>query len=131
MKLLLDTHILLWTLLDSPELPVRARELIAFPQNEIYYSIVVPWEIEIKNIKHPGALALSSDILIAGAEISGFKRLSIVPKHIQYLRKLKTVKDHQDPFDRIQLCQAAVEGMIFISADSKLVQYAEACLLKV
>ena len=86
---------------------------------------------EIKNIKHPGALTLSSDMLITGAEISGFKRLSVVPRHIQYLRKLKTVKNHQDPFDRIQLCQAAVESMIFISTDSKLVQYAEACLLKV
>ena len=52
MKLLLDTHILLWTLLDSPELPERARELIANPENDIFYSIVVPWEVEIKNIKH-------------------------------------------------------------------------------
>ena len=131
MKLLLDTHILLWTLLDSPELPLHARELIASPNNDIYYSIVVPWEVEIKNIKHPGALTLSADQLISGAEISGFKRLSVMSRHILYLRKLKTVNDHQDPFDRIQLCQAAVEGMKFISADVKLVQYAEDCLLKV
>ena len=131
MKLLLDTHILLWTLIDSSELPEQARELIADPENDIFYSIVVPWEVEIKNIKHPGALTLNSDMLIAGAEMSGFKRLPVKPSHILYLRKLKTVKDHQDPFDRIQLCQAAVEGMMFISADSKLVQYAEGCLLKV
>ncbi len=131
MKLLLDTHILLWTLLDSPELPERARELIADPGNDIYYSIVVPWEVEIKNIKHPGALTLTSDMLIAGADLSGFKRLTVKSRHIQYLRKLKTVKDHQDPFDRIQLCQAATEDMTFISSDSKLVQYAEDCLLKV
>ena len=131
MKLLLDTHILLWTLLDSPELPVTARGLIASPKNEIFYSIVVPWEVEIKNIKHPGALTLSSDQLIAGAQISGFKRLSVLTKHILYLRNLKEVKNHQDPFDRIQICQAAVEGMMFISSDSKLAQYEENCLLKV
>ena len=131
MKLLLDTHILLWTLLDSPELPSTARDMIASPKNEIYYSIVVPWEIEIKNIKHPGALTLSSDQLITGAQISGFKRLAVLSRHILYLRKLRQVKNHQDPFDRIQLCQAAVEGMIFVSTDSKLVQYEEDCLLKV
>lgn len=131
MKLLLDTHILLWTLLDSPDLPATARELIASPDNDIYYSIVVPWEVEIKNVKHPGALTLSSDILIEGAEMSGFKRLAVMPRHIQYLRKLKTVTNHQDPFDRIQICQAAVDGLKFISTDSKLAQYAEDCLLKV
>lgn len=131
MKLLLDTHILLWTLLDSPELPIRARELIATPSNDIYYSIVVPWEVEIKNIKHPGALAISSDKLIAGADISGFRRVPVMSRHILYLRKLKQVNNHQDPFDRIQLCQAAVDGMLFISADSKLVQYEEDCILKV
>ena len=74
---------------------------------------------------------LSSDMLIAGANVSGFKRLAVMPRHIQYLRKLKQVTNHQDPFDRIQICQAAVDGLIFISADSKLVQYAEDCLLKV
>ena len=131
MKLLLDTHILLWTLLDSPELPQRARESISDPKNEIYYSIVVPWKVEIKNIKHPGALTLSADMLMTGSDMSGFKRMPVMAKHNLYLKKLKTIKNYQDPFDRIQLCQAAVEGMIFISADSKLVQYAEDCLLKV
>ena len=56
MKILLDTHILLWTISNDIKLPEKARKLIEKEENEIYYSIVSLWEVELKRLAHPDAM---------------------------------------------------------------------------
>ncbi len=58
MKILLDTHILLWTISNDTKLPEKAKKLIIKEENEIYYSIVSLWEVEIKRLAHPDAMPI-------------------------------------------------------------------------
>ena len=64
MKLLLDTHILLWALADDPHLPAKARKLIENPDNEVFYSIISPWEVEIKRMAHPKEMSIGVQALV-------------------------------------------------------------------
>ena len=61
MKILLDTHILLWTISNDLKLPEKARKLIENEENEIYYSIVSLWEVELKRLAHPDAMPVSAE----------------------------------------------------------------------
>ena len=72
MKLLLDTHILLWTLLGDDRLSKPARDAIADEGNDVYYSIVSPWEVEIKRMAHPDEMDLTAEELVKYARESGF-----------------------------------------------------------
>ncbi len=130
MKLLLDTHVLLWTLQDSPELTDRARYLIEDEGNEIYYSIISLWEIQIKHMKHPKEMLLDASALENYCKESGFHVHGINRTHVSYLEKLKEPEDgrHKDPFDRMMICQAAVDGMLFLTRDKQIVRYDESCI---
>lgn len=131
MKILLDTHILLWTILNAPQLPETARKLIENEENEVYYSIISPWEVEIKHLLHPDQLALSAEELMGYCEESGFYRLPINAAHIMNLHKLHRPEDtppHRDPFDRMMICQAMEENMLFVTHDKLLADYHEPCV---
>lgn len=134
MKILLDTHILLWVLADSKQLPAQARLLVEDQENSIYYSIVSPWETEIKHLAHPDKLTFGAEAVERYCKESGFIQLPIKMQHINHLSQLGQVEDalpHKDPFDRIMVCQAAVEGMLFVTHDPKVASYSEPCILKV
>lgn len=134
MKLLLDTHILLWAISNDSKLPEKARKLIENEENEIYYSIVSLWEVELKRLAHPNAMPVTAEELAEYCVQSGFQRLLIIEKHIYALAGLKRDENaplHKDPFDRILICQAAAENMIFITHDSLIPRYKEPCILAV
>ena len=134
MKLLLDTHILLWTLADDPRLPVKARKMIENPDNEIYYSIVSPWEVEIKRGAHPKEMPIGAQELVRFCIESGFQRLPVREEHIYFLRTLhrpETAPPHHDPFDRIMVCQCAVDNLVFLTHDSLIADYDEPCVFAV
>lgn len=134
MNILLDTHILLWTLSNDPRLPEKARKLIEDDRNEIYYSIVSLWEVQIKHLAHPDAMPVSAETLKEYCEQSGFQQILVRDRHIFALVNLKREKDappHKDPFDRMLICQASVENMIFITHDSLIPGYDEPCILGV
>ena len=122
MKILLDTHILLWTLTGSSFLPDNVKELINDPDNDIYVSIVSPWEVEIKHDKYPDRMPIDSNKLIQYCALSGFSRLGIRPSHIAMLSGLGNGR-HNDPFDRMLLCQAKAEDMMLITHDKRLGEY--------
>ena len=82
MKILLDTHILLWAISNDARLPEKARKLIENEENDIYYSIVSLWEVEIKHIAHPEAMPVSAEELAEYCENSVFQRTLIRLKHI-------------------------------------------------
>ena len=128
MRILLDTHILLWAISGDDRLPEKARKFIIDEENEVYFSIVSPWEVEIKRLIHPDQMTLTAEELVAFCEDAGFYHLPIREKHIYYLQKLCRSEDeppHKDPFDRIMICQAITENMMFITHDHLLDGYNE------
>ena len=119
MRILIDTHILLWCLEDSPKLTAAARRLIEDPDNEIYVSKATAWEIEIKRML--GKLTIADDFMERIEE--GFSWLSIELRHIKELRALSSI--HRDPFDRMLVAQAKCESMALLSHDDILSQYGD------
>ncbi|MGL6199663.1 MAG: type II toxin-antitoxin system VapC family toxin [Lachnospiraceae bacterium] len=116
MKVLLDTHILLWAISNDVRLSEKVRKLIENEENEIYYSIVSLWEVEIKHLLHSEAMPVSAEELAEYCEQSGFQRM-VREKHIFALACLKREEDappHKDPFDRM----LSTENMIFVTHDS-------------
>lgn len=134
MKILLDTHILLWALSNDVKLPGKARKLIENAENEICYSVISLWEVELKRQAHPGAMLVSAEELAEYCEQSGFQRILVREKHVYALAGLKRDKNapsHKDPFDRMLICQASTENMMFITHDSLIPGYNEPCILAV
>lgn len=134
MKLLLDTHVLLWTLTNDKRLSARARLLIDSMDNDIFYSIVSPWEVQIKHQLHPERLEIDAQKLEEHCDASGFHRLSIQADHIHALGSLERqpgAAPHRDPFDRMMICQASVEGMLFLTHDARLAEYTDPCVMHI
>jgi PIN domain nuclease of toxin-antitoxin system len=124
MRLLLDTHILLWWLADSPSLSDRARELIADPDNAVFVSAVSLWEIWLK--QSLGKLRLPSDFeqRLAG---ESFESLPLLAAHTREVASLPW--HHRDPFDRMLIAQARVAGLTFVTAGETAAQYGDSVLL--
>ncbi len=134
MKILLDTHIAIWAILDSEELSDAAREMILDGNNEIYYSAASIWEITIKHMAHPETFLYSGRHLEKGCEANGFISLPIFSKHsaqLETLTRPQGVPPHKDPFDRILLAQAKTEGMKFMTRDSLIPYYNESFVISV
>lgn len=134
MKLLLDTHILLWTLSNHEWLSEKARKLIENPDNEIYYSVASIWEIEMKYLAHPGQMDFTSEQTVEYCKASGFYQAPLKEEHIFCLKNLKrpaAAPVHKDPFDKIMICQAMVENMLFLTHDHLLPDYNEPCIYPV
>lgn len=134
MKILLDTHIAIWAVLDSEELPDEARAMILDEDNEIYYSAASVWEITIKHMTHPETFLYSGKHLAKGGEANGFVSLPIFNKHSAELETLARPKDappHKDPFERILLAQAKSEGMKFMTHDTLISFYNESFIFSV
>ncbi|MGI4985686.1 MAG: type II toxin-antitoxin system VapC family toxin [Janthinobacterium lividum] len=128
MKLLLDTHIALWAITDDVRLTRRARDLILDSGNDIYFSAVNTWEIAIRHSMGgdvPGTAAeAEADFLL-----SGYLPLNITPRHTLEVEKLPRL--HRDPFDRLLIAQATVEGMQLLTVDSSIEKYPSSCILMV
>jgi PIN domain nuclease of toxin-antitoxin system len=117
-RLLLDTHALLWWLIDDSSLGINARRQIADPGNVVYVSAASIWEISIKRAL--GKLTLPEDIFEV-IEAEDFLPLPMVVFHGQQAGQLPP--HHQDPFDRMLIAQAQAEGLTLISADTAFPQY--------
>ena len=131
MDILLDTHIALWYLSGDKKLSNEARSYIDDWENTIYFSIASMWEIEIKHILHPDKMISSGSDFLTNCEKANFSFLPLHPDHIKLLHTLKRKKKsppHNDPFDRILICQAKSENILFLSHDSLLSDYNEKCV---
>ena len=123
MRLLLDTHTLLWWLAGDQALSDAAREAIADPDNEVFVSTASAWEIATKYRlgRLPGAALIAADI--AGAVASqGFTELPISIRDGQAAGGLPAV--HKDPFDRVLIAQAVTAGMEIVSNEALFDAYA-------
>ncbi|MBQ7516776.1 MAG: type II toxin-antitoxin system VapC family toxin [Schwartzia sp.] len=134
MNLLLDTHILLWTLADDRKLSAKARALIGNKANVKYYSVVSLWETEIKHLLHPEKMPLGAKALAAYCERANMREIPVQHRHVFALGALKREENtalHKAPFDRIMLCQAMSEDMFFLTHDKMLSEYRQSFVLLV
>jgi PIN domain nuclease of toxin-antitoxin system len=117
-KILLDTHILLWWLADDPSLPPLAADAIANPDVEVIVSAATAWEIAIK--RAAGRLEAPDDLLGA-LDANAFDSLSITVSHAAAAGGLP--EHHSDPFDRMLIAQAQTEGLTLITVDRRFPDY--------
>lgn len=117
MKLLLDTHTLLWTILDTQRLPSKALDTIQAENNEVYVSSISYWEISIKSrLGKIELYNLTTSDLIPSATEMGFISIGLLPEEAVSQHKL--LEDtHFDPFDRMLIWQAIQRDLILASAD--------------
>ena len=119
MRLLLDTHAYLWWESGSPYLSGTAREAISDPHNEVCVSIVTLWEIAVK--VRIGKLDADLAQLMEGMGENGFRPLGVQPEHV--LETVRLPLHHKDPFDRLLIATARIEGLTLISDDERLPLY--------
>ena len=123
MKLLLDTHSLLWTLFDNKMIS-RVKELIDNQGNEIYVSTASLWEIEIKHSIRPDSMPFSSDEIVDILENrTDFIILPIKQSHVSLLKTFINQGIHKDPFDHMLLSVAAAEDFYLLTHDEKIGNY--------
>jgi PIN domain nuclease of toxin-antitoxin system len=121
LKLLLDTHLLLWAAEGFKRIPRSARALISDPQNELYFSAASLWEIAIKSgLKRPD-FQVDARVLRRGLIDNGYRELPILSEHVVAIHALPAI--HKDPFDRLLIAQATVEGITLLTDDATVAQY--------
>ncbi len=121
MKLLLDTHLLLWAAGQPDQLPTSARLLLDDPQNELLFSSASLWEVAIKRSLGRGDFRVDPRLLRRGLLDNGYTELPITSEHAVSIDGLPTI--HKDPFDRILVAQSIVEGITLLTADPIVAQY--------
>lgn len=121
MKLLLDTHLLLWAAGKPSQLPRAARTLLSSPGNELFFSAASLWEIAIKQGLGRKDFQVDARLLRRGLLDNGYIELPVTGEHAVAIGNLPPV--HKDPFDRILVAQAAVEGIMLLTVDPLVARY--------
>jgi PIN domain nuclease of toxin-antitoxin system len=119
--LLLDTHLLLWASGPLERLSDAATQLIADPDNALYFSVVNLWEITIKHGLGRGDFQVDPRILRRELLENGYAELTITSDHAIAVGLLPRI--HQDPFDRILVAQATVEAITLLTSDPVVARY--------
>ena len=114
----MDTHVLLWALESESNLSEDARQALVDPANDVFVSAVCIWEVAIKRAL--GKLR-APDHLAATVEAAGFSELPVTFVHAEQAGSLP--KLHGDPFDRMLVAQAQIEGLTLVTADANILQY--------
>jgi PIN domain nuclease of toxin-antitoxin system len=121
MKLLLDTHLLLWAAGEPQRLSKQARTLIDNPDNELIFSAASLWEVAIIRGLGREDFKVDARLLRRGLLDNGYSELPIISDHVVATESLPLI--HKDPFDRILVAQATVEGITLLTIDSLVSQY--------
>ena len=121
MKLLLDTHLLLWAAGEPKRLPKSIRTLLEDMDNELLFSVASLWEVAIKSGLGRKDFRVEARLLRRGLLDNGYSELPIVSEHVVAIESLPAI--HKDPFDRILVAQAVVEGITLLTNDPVVAQY--------
>jgi PIN domain nuclease of toxin-antitoxin system len=124
MRLLIDTHLLLWTAARSRRLPREARRLLEDPANDVFYSAASLWEIAIKASLRRSDLKVDLALLRPALAVMGLLELPVSGAHAERLASLPAI--HKDPFDRMLVAQSLSEPLILLTNDAALAAYGEA-----
>lgn len=124
MRLLLDTHVAVWSISSSQRLPAAIVELLADAENEIFVSIVSLWEIALKNSSAArDPMPFSAAVGAFRFVEFGYDSLQLLPTHVLRFENLPLY--HRDPFDRMLTAQALVEGLRLVTHDVHMSKYAD------
>lgn len=121
MNLLLDTHLLIWMSSASERLSSRARTLIEASGNRVFFSVASLWEIAIKRSLRRPDFTVDAHILRSHLLESGYFELDVTGDHAVFVDTLPPI--HREPFDRLLVAQAIIEGLTLLTADSKVAAY--------
>lgn len=119
MKLLLDTHVIIWALSDSNKLPTNIKELILQDNSEIYVSAVSLWEIALKHKKAPDLFPYTASQIRYYCQRAGYIFLSVNLDNVEVLEKT-SFKEHKDPFDLMLVSQSISNNMKLLTHDEKI-----------
>ncbi len=121
MKLLLDTHLLIWAVEEPEKLSAAARDLLENPSNDLLFSAANIWEVAIKYGRGRADFRIDPRLLRRGLLDHGYIELPVTSAHAVAIEALPPL--HKDPFDRILVAQSAVEEIILLTADPLVAQY--------
>ena len=121
MRLLLDTHVLLWTIAESRRLSAAARALIGEPDNQLTFSSASLWEIAIKTGRGRADFRIDAGILRRSLFDNNYTELAVTGAHAVALAGLPPI--HKDPFGRMLVAQAIVEGLTLLTSDPAVAKY--------
>ena len=121
MKLLLDTHLLLWAAGPTEKLSKSARRLLEDPKNELLFSAASLWEVAIKSTLGREDFRVDARLLRRGLLDNGYQELPVTSQHAVSIDSLPPL--HKDPFDRLLLAQALCEGITLLTTDATLASY--------
>ena len=127
MKLILDTQMIIWATFWSEKLPAQARQLIVDLDNDIFFSPVSLWETAIKNSRNRPDFKVEARILRRRLLDCGYQEIPITGLHTVAVSDLPLL--HKDPFDRLLLAQAKIEGFTLLTTDATLSAYPAPVLL--
>jgi PIN domain nuclease of toxin-antitoxin system len=120
-RLLLDTHLLLWAAGPSPLLSIEARRLIDDPDNELVVSAASLWEIVIKSGLRRPNFRLDAPLFRRNLLNKSYQELAVTGEHAVAVAALPL--SHRNPFDRILVAQSIVEGITLLTSDPRVAQY--------
>lgn len=121
MNLLLDTHILLWAAAEPEKLPSKAVAYLEQPDNSLFFSAASIWEVSLKSGLGRPDFKVEPSLLRRGLIDAGYKELRVGGEHATEVLRLPDI--HKDPFDRMLLAQAMVEGFLLVTSDGILANY--------
>jgi PIN domain nuclease of toxin-antitoxin system len=121
MRFLLDTHLLIWSLIDTKRISARTRRLMEDESNDLYFSVVSLWEIGVKRALNRPEFNMDPHLLRGELLSEGYTELSVTADHALAVEQLPPL--HKDPFDRLLLCQTLVEGLTLLTKDEKILAY--------
>ena len=121
MRLLLDTHLLLWAAANSKRLPHEARQLIEDEKNDVYYSAASIWEIAIKSSLRRKDFRIDLPRLLVTLPEMGLVELPITAAHAAGVTGIPPI--HRDPFDRLLIAQSITEPLTLLTNDALLERY--------
>ena len=121
MRLLLDTHVLLWAATDSPRLSAAGRELIEDPENTLWFSAASLWEVAIKSRLGREDFFVDPRMLHRALLHNDYNELAIIGVHAAALDLLPPI--HNDPFDRLLVVQSQIESLTLLTGDKVVARY--------
>jgi PIN domain nuclease of toxin-antitoxin system len=121
MRLLLDTHLLLWAASEPNHLPAAARAMIEEPEHQLVFSAASLWEIAIKNSLGRTDFRADPALLRRGLLDNGYTELAITGRHAVAVAGLPPL--HKDPFDRMLIAQATADGLLLLTVDPAIARY--------
>lgn len=127
MNILLDTHIALWAIADSPRLNAQTKQTILNPKNTLWVSTVSLWEIAIKHSLGKGDMPVDAKQALNYFQAAGYQILPIYAEHTLAIAELPY--HHQDPFDRLLIAQSMTEPMRLMTHDTQIEKYGNMALM--